>query len=359
MSMKRGRPVQSETHKIAEQVKAHSAKTVEAPPKKYAGSDTKKTSTGSTLLDLAISGGRFEGGGLPAGIVVEIFGPSGIGKTVLLCEIAGGVQRLGGEVKFHDPEGRLNTTFARLFDLKLDDEDILHPDIPTEIFKPIRSWDPKPPDKIHGVFADSLAALESDLELEDKKDEYSRRAKLFSQEFRKTCRVIAKKEFLVCCSNQIRANVNAGAFEEKFSSPGGQAIGFYSSLRLRVSRGAPFKIKKVIKKGSKENSRTIGIKTNVEVYKSTVWKPYQVAPIYILFDYGIDDIRANLQFVKSQTQATVYQVNNLKLEVSIDKSIRWVEEDQLEEELRKQTIALWHEEEALFKQNRTGKRRWT
>jgi len=356
--MKRGRPVQSETHKIAEQVKAHSAKTAELPPKKYAGSDTKKISTGSTLLDLAISGGRFKGGELPAGIVVEIFGPSGIGKTVLLCEIAGGVQRLGGEVKFHDPEGRLNTTFARLFDLELDDEDILHPDIPAEIFKPIRSWDPKPPDKIHGVFADSLAALESDLELEDKKDEYSRRAKLFSQEFRKTCRIIAKKEFLVCCSNQIRANVNAGAFEEKFSSPGGQAIGFYSSLRLRVSRGAPFKIKKVIKKGSKENSRTIGIKTNIEVYKSTVWKPYQVAPIYILFDYGIDDVRANLQFVKEKTNSTTYGVMEWGFGQSIEDAIKRVEEERLETELRKQTIALWEEEEEKFKQQRVKKRRW-
>ena len=69
-------------------------------------------STGSTLLDLAISGTAIRGGGLAGGIFVEIFGPSGSGKTVLLSEIAGGVQRQGGQVMFHDPEARLNKTFA-------------------------------------------------------------------------------------------------------------------------------------------------------------------------------------------------------------------------------------------------------
>jgi len=354
--MQRGKP---NIHQLANQIKEHSIKKIENA-KKYNGSDTKVISTGSTLLDLAISGGRIRGGGIPAGIFVEIFGPSSTGKTVLLCELAGCVQRLGGKIKFHDPEGRLDKTFARLFDLELKEKDYSRPNTPPEIFKPIRSWNPTPPDKIHGVFADSLAALASDLELEDKKDEYSRRAKLFSQELRKTCRVIAEKEFLLCCSNQLRANVGAGAFEEKFSSPGGQAIGFYASLRLRVSKGNPFKIKKEIdvgKEKSRKVTRIVGIKTNVEIYKSTVWKPYHKAPICIIFDYGIDDIRANLQFVKEQTSASVYAVNGKKLASSMDKAIRVVEKNELEKELKEETINLWEVLESKFEQNRVKKRR--
>ena len=80
------------------------SKLIRKEKKKYDGNDEVMISTGSTLLDLAISGGRKRGGGLPGGILVEIFGPSGCGKTVLLCEIAGGVQRQKGKIMFRDPE---------------------------------------------------------------------------------------------------------------------------------------------------------------------------------------------------------------------------------------------------------------
>ena len=292
---------------------------------------------------------------------MEIFGPSSVGKTVLLCEIAGAVQRQGGQIKFHDPEGRLDQTFAKLFGLELKEKDYSRPNTPPEIFKPIRSWNPLPPNKIHGVFADSLAALASDLEMQDKKDEYSRRAKLFSQELRKTCRVLADKRILLCCSNQIRANVDAGPFEERFSSPGGQAIGFYASLRLRVTKGVPFQIKKdtvLGKNKDKKITRVIGIKTNVTVYKSTVWKPYRTADLYILFDYGIDDIRANLQFVKEQTDASCYVLKGKKLNQSMDRAIRLIEKDELELDLKEEVIDLWERLEEKFKQNRVPKRRF-
>ena len=86
---------------------------------KYDGDFGQVTSTGSTLLDLAISGGRVHGGGLPSKIFAEIFGPSGSGKTVLLSEIAGAVIRGKGEVMFRDPEARLNEKFAKIFDLDI------------------------------------------------------------------------------------------------------------------------------------------------------------------------------------------------------------------------------------------------
>jgi len=229
---------------LSEQVKAyvnkHPAKTSE-----YDGDDSLVISTGSTLLDLAISGGRVYGGGIPAGILVEIFGPAGCGKTVLLCEIAGAIQRAKGEVMFHDPEARLNKQFARMFGLDISSVIYSTPDTVTEVFKAIRSWEP--PEGLNGIFADSLAALSTNLEMGNEEGDKMgmRRAKEFSEELRKTCRVIANKKHLMVCSNQVRVNIDAGPWGQKYITPGGEAIGFYSSLRLRAQK--PQKIKEVAK----------------------------------------------------------------------------------------------------------------
>src|SRR5690606_20056001 len=135
--------------------------------KKTKKSVEKTISTGSTLLDLAIAGGRIREGGLPGGILVEIFGPSQTGKTVLLCEIAGDIQRKGGQVKFSDPEARLNKQFAKLFDLDVGSIDYARPNTVPEVFQPLHSWEPVgKPGAIHGVVADSLAALSTDMEME-------------------------------------------------------------------------------------------------------------------------------------------------------------------------------------------------
>lgn len=102
--------------KLSDQMKRRVEEPV-APLMEYDGSIGTVISTGSTLLDLAISGGRVRGGGIPGGIFVEAFGPPSSGKTVLLCEIAGAIQRQGGEVMFYDPEARLNKKFAEVFQL--------------------------------------------------------------------------------------------------------------------------------------------------------------------------------------------------------------------------------------------------
>jgi len=340
------------TKKISEQIKEHVNESAQEK-KEYDGDLNQIISTGSTLLDLAISGSRIKGGGIPSGILVEIFGPSGAGKTVLLCEIAGGVKRAGGQVMFRDPEARLNKQFAQLFDLDIEEVDYDTPNTVPEVFKPIREWEPEPANKIHGIFADSLAALSTNMELEDKDQYGMRRAKEFSEECRKTCRILAEKKFLMVCSNQIRQNLDAGPYGQKYKSPGGEAIGFYSSLRLRCSSGS--KIKEKVKIKGKVHTKVIGVQTDIEVFKSSVAEPYLKAPIYILFDYGIDDIRANLQYVKEITGETVYTVNETKLDKAMNSSIAMVEEEGLEQELKEQVIELWEEVQSKFKQNRKNK----
>lgn len=307
---------------------------------------TNTISTGSTLLDLSISGGITKEGGIPGGVMVEVFGPNQSGKTVLLCEIAGNIQRKGGRICFADPEGRLDKQYSQLFGLKIKEANYSMPDTVTEVFTAIRNWNPPMKENIiNGIFTDSLAALSTELEMkEDEGDKMGmRRAKEFSQELRRTCRMLKQKNYLLVCSNQIRDTTDGYS---RYESPGGKAIGFYSSIRLRTD--IIRKIKKTKKINEKEVTRVIGVDIEVEVVKNSIWKPYHIAPVSILFDYGIDDIRQNLQFIKDYTKDTVYSLGERKLAKSIEGAIHIVESEGLEQQLRKEVIELWNEIENKF-----------
>lgn len=324
--------------------------------KKLDGDTSIMISTGSTLLDLAISGGRIRGGGLPIGILVEIFGPSGSGKTVLLCEIAGEIQRKKGEIIFHDPEARLNKQFAEMFGLDSKKITYSSPNTIPEVFQVVRTIESKK-GVIYGVMTDSLTALSTDTEMGSEEGDKmgTRRAKEFSQELRRTARIITENNILMVCSNQVRQNIDAGPYGQKYSSPGGEAIGFYSSLRLRTFN--PKKIYKEISYKGKKVKEVIGVTTDIEVFKSSVWKPYGKVPVTIIFDYGVDDIRENLQYIKDFNGKTVYSVGDMDLDKSMEKSIVMVEEKQLEDTLKNQVIDLWEEIESKFKSNRKLKQR--
>jgi recombination protein RecA len=348
----------SKSEPLSTQIKNHVSKPViKKQEEEYDGDFGKVISTGSTLLDLAISGGRVKGGGLPGGILVEVFGPNQSGKTVLLSEIAGAIQRQGGEIQFHDPEARLNTTFAQLFGMKIKEEDYYVPDKVPEVFEVVRSWEPKgKKDIIHGVFADSLAALSTKMEMEeDEGDKMGmRRAKEFSEQLRKTCRVIKEKNYLMVCSNQIRDNLDTQS-HIKYITPGGKAMGFYSSLRLRFNN--PEKINAEATVAGKVVKRVVGVKTVVEVFKSSIWSPFRTAPIVIIFDYGIDNVMTSLQFIKDYTKNTIYTINGESLDKSMGKAIQIIEEEKLESQLREEVIDLWGNIESKFKSDRKPKER--
>ena len=314
-------------------------------------------STGSTLLDLAISGGRVRGGGIPTGILVEIFGPAGAGKTVLLSELAGDVQRKKGDVIFFDPEARLNKQFVRQFDFDPDDIEYLRPKTVTEMFNQIHELPEN--DVLKGVFADSLAALSTNLEMDDKDGDKMgmRRAKEFSEQLRKNALKFADKNMIMVASNQVRVNTNAGQYQVKYTSTGGASLSFYSSLRLRT--GSPKKLSRKLKIKGKDYTDYYGVETMVEVHKSSIWKPYGTAAITIVFDYGVDDIRDNLQYLKKRLGGTVYAIGDMKLHKSMEESIQIVEEDNLQNLLKNEVIDTWEaiQEELAVKYARKPKQR--
>jgi len=318
------------------------------------GSDHIIVSTGSTLLDLAISGERFDEGGIPGGILVEVFGPSGAGKTAILSEIAGNVQTAGGSVAFLDPEGRLDSEYARIYGVDIDKTNYTQPDLVSDLFQFIREWEPENQDTNipNGIFTDSLAALSTEMEMTGEDKMGMRRAKEFSEGLRKTCRLIKKNNWLIVCSNQIRDGQMGTEV-----TPGGHGIPFYASLRIRIGPPAQNKyIKKTAKVSNRLQEKIIGIKSNCIVKKSSVDIPFRSAEVFIVFNYGIDDIRGNLQYIKTTKGDTGYIVAD-KSYRSIEAAIRKVEDDDLAIGLKQDTIALWREVQEALHVTRKRKQR--
>ncbi len=365
-----------------EAVRANATEEVKVP-EKYDGDISRVISTGSTLLDLEIMGKRVRGGGIPGGILVEIYGPNSGGKTVLMSEIAGGIQRQKGKVKFFDAEARLSKKFAEIFDFTVEDCEFGIPNQVADVFLPLMTWNPDGPPcigqynrrqkkcrecedadpcsdfdldnrPINGVFIDSFAQLCGELEKadEDIDKRGSARAKEFSQWMRKLAPKITANKWLIVGSNQIRDNQKAKTdFDPKYVTPGGNAVPHAASLRLEITPAARLRNEKTI--NGKKVFVEHGHCSKVKIIKNTVSGQKGSAEIQICIDYGIDDITANLQYLKKFTPGSKYWTDDNSLEDAVET----VERDGLELELREAVIDLWEEIQDKFKRERKPKRR--
>lgn len=327
---------------------------------------SKVVSTGSTLLDLAISGTSIRGGGIPPGILVEIFGPSGWGKTSLLGEICANVQSKGGFAKIGDAERRMTPKFIKTMGIKITKDNLSYPHTVDDIEEMIFNTPETGNDIIDITGIDSIASLLSSQEtVTDKNGEVtgfkkdlrgSARAKDLHGMCRRAKAEIAKKNRLVVFTNQIQ-DVQDVSFGPKEKTPGGHAIPYYSSLRLRVGPAYPMsKIHQEETIGNKKLKQEVGIRSNVFVAKSSIDIPYREEDVIILFNYGIDDIRGNLEFIKKMSGSTKYWAVDQEFQ-SIAKAISHIEENEYEKDLREATIDLWEEIQRKFQVDRIPKRR--
>jgi recombination protein RecA len=314
-------------------------------------------STGSTLLDLAISSNRIEGGGIPSGTIVEIFGPSSSGKTAILAEIGASCKHKGGCVAYKDPEGRLDTAYARQCGLVLDKKDYSMPRTVDELEDDILNWSPKPKKKgaINAMCVDSLAAFSTAAEVEKAhKMGAAKRAQSFHQLLRKAGTVIRKNGWILACSNQEQINFETGARK----TPGGNGPTYWSSIRIRVAKD--FKqgeIKKTWKRAGNILEKAIGIRSTATIVKSSCDDPFRSVPLFILFGQGIDDIRGNLNWLK-ETENTPNYVIGKKSFSRVESAIDYIEETENETWLRGRVIRLWAEIEDHFRQERKPKKRF-
>lgn len=347
MAIKRRNKVEEDLDSLAEEIIQDSKKPIK---QKTSIRFNRVISTGSTLLDLAISGSRIRGGGLPGGILAEIFGTSGSGKTSLLASICASAQRKDGEIDIQDPESRLDKEYMEIYGLGFDQSGFTYsrPDTVLQAFQHLWKWSKELREDVINVAAiDAVAALSTELELDNEEGDKrgQKQAKEFSQNLRKSARILGENNIVTLFNNQIRQ----GEYGE--TTPGGKALEFYSSLRIRVAKKEDIKSTKKNKWG-KPIEKIIGIYSQCYIKKSTVDAPYRSCPLSIVFGVGIDDIRDQLQWQKDMKKLSTYECPDGKTYQSMDRAIEYVEEKNLEKQLREITIDMWEDMETRFKQER-------
>jgi recombination protein RecA len=271
--------------------------------------------TGSISLDLALGVG-----GIPKGRIIEVYGPESSGKTTLTLHMIAAAQGKGGLAAFIDAEHALDPEYAKRIGVNLDDLLISQPDNGEQALDIaetlVRS------NSLDIIVIDSVAALTPRAEIEGEMGDshMGLQARLMSQALRKLTGIISKSNTTLIFINQIRMKIGV-MFGNPETTTGGNALKFYSSVRLEVRRTAQ------IKNGEK----IVGNRVKVKVVKNKVAPPFKIAEFDIMYNEGIsaagDLLDTGVTLGAIAKNGNTYMFEDVKLGVGRENSKTFIREN--------------------------------
>ena len=254
-------------------------------------------STGAAMLDVAISNRPY--GGIPVGRITELTGLEQSGKSLLSAHILAETQKQGGVAVLIDTETAVSREFfdaigvdvSKLLYVSVDTVEDIFETIETIIEK-VRTSDKT---KLVTIVVDSVAAASTKKEMEADYDQdgyATAKAIIISKAMRKITNTIGRQKIAVIFTNQLRQKLNAMAFSDPWTTSGGKALAFHSSVRLRLKNVGQIKMK------VEGQDKIVGISVRAQVVKNRLGPPLRSADFDIFFDRGIDNYGGWLKVMK-------------------------------------------------------------
>lgn len=257
--------------------------------------------TGCLSLDVALGVG-----GMPRGRIIEVFGPEASGKTTLAMHVVAEVQKLGGVAAFVDAEHALDPEYAKKIGVQVDDLLISQPDTGEQALEIVETLVRS--GGVDVVVVDSVAALTPKAEIEGEMgaQHMGLQARLMSQALRKLTGIVSKSHSIVIFINQIRQKIGI-VFGNPETTPGGNALKFYCSVRVEVRRAAQIKL----------GEKIIGNRVKAKIVKNKVAPPFQGCEFDIMYNEGIsisgDSLDIGVAYGVVEKSGNTYSFHDQKL----------------------------------------------
>jgi recombination protein RecA len=277
--------------------------------------DVEAIPTGSLSLDIALGIG-----GMPRGRIIEVYGPESSGKTTLTLHTIANAQRAGGVAAFIDAEHALDPEYAKRIGVNVNNLLISQPDSGEQALDIVETLVRS--NAVDVVVVDSVAALVPKAEIEGEMGDQhvGRQARLMSQALRKLTAIIAKSNVVVIFINQLRMKIGV-MFGNPETTTGGNALKFYSSIRVEVRKSAQ------VKKGEE----VVGNQVNVKIAKNKVAPPFKTTSFFIMYNEGIswadDVLDTGLKYEIIKKQGNSHFFGEVKLGVGREQARTFLKEN--------------------------------
>lgn len=290
--------------------------------------------TGCLSLDIALGVN-----GVPRGRIIEIFGPESSGKTTLAMHIVAEAQKMGDVAAFVDAEHALDPDYARKVGVKVDEMLISQPDTGEQALDIVETLVRS--NAVGVIVVDSVAALTPKAEIEGEMGDQHMglQARLMSQALRKLTGIISRSNTVVIFLNQIRQKIGI-VFGNPETTTGGNALKFYSSVRIEIRRAAQIKM----------GERIIGNRVKIKVVKNKVAAPFRTCEFDIMYNEGIslagDMLDAGVELGVVAKSGNTYSYGQEKLGVGRENAKTALRERQdLMKEIRQKCLEAWQARE--------------